>query len=98
MVPQDVSPDPDADARDVFRTDLRNSLCVIRVRAQIIQKQILRADGLLNLERDQLLSGLVALRTEALRLEERLEQLIAFEEQNATTQATSVIAQTEPPR
>src|SRR4051812_46580738 len=79
VFPIDAVSDPDASERDVLRTDLRNSLSVIMVRMQLQQRQLLRADGLLNIQRDQLLDNLATTLAEVRRMSVKLEDLIAEE-------------------
>ena len=67
---------PETEERDAIRTDLRNALNVITGRAQLLQRQLLRADGLLNLERDQMLDGLAATLADVRRMSLRLEDLL----------------------
>ena len=76
MEPLNAARDPEAEERDVIRTDLRNALNAITGRTQLLQRQVLRADGLLNLERDQLLSGLAATLEDVRRMGLRLEDLL----------------------
>lgn len=51
-------------------------LTAISGRTQLLQRQILRADGLTNLERDQLLGNVVAVLAAVQLLEGRIETLI----------------------
>ena len=76
MEPTNAARDPDAEERDAIRTDLRNALNVITGRTQLLQRQVLRADGLLNLERDQMLDGLTATLADVRRMTLRLEDLL----------------------
>lgn len=77
MEPLNAARDPEPEERDVIRSELRNALNVITGRTQLLQRQVLRADGLLNLERDQLLSGLAATLEDVRRMGLRLEDAIA---------------------
>ena len=75
MVSKDDALDCDALKRDVIHADLGNSLEFIIGRTQALRQHVLRANGLLNLERDQLLGGLATMLNEARQMEERLEML-----------------------
>ncbi|MFN8662909.1 MAG: hypothetical protein U0075_13525 [Thermomicrobiales bacterium] len=77
MIPLDPAPDPVSAERDAIRSDLRNSLSVITGRTQLLQRQVLRSNGLLNLERDQLLYGLAVTLAEVQRVGDQLEGLIS---------------------
>ena len=77
MEPLNAARDPEPEERDVIRSELRNALNVITGRTQLLQRQVLRADGLLNLERDQLLSGLAATLEDVRRVGLRLEDMMA---------------------
>jgi len=98
MVPQDPVPDPGATERDALRAELRDSLGVIDGRAHEIRQQVLQADGLLDLERDQLLDGVLALLTEAKRMGDRLEDLIASDEPQVGTRAQPPTTTADPKR
>jgi hypothetical protein len=74
--PDDLHRDPAAAARDRQRHDLLNSLTVITARTQLLQRQLLRANGLATLERDKMRSNLAALLTEVNILGTRLEAVI----------------------
>ncbi len=76
MFPDDLAPDRDAVARDRMQTELRDSLTVISVRMQLLQRQVLRADGLSELDRETLLLGLDAALRESRQVAARMEALI----------------------
>ena len=76
MFPDDLAPDRDAVARDRMQTELRDSLTVISVRMQLLQRQVLRADGLSDLDRETLLLGLEAALRESRQVAARMEALI----------------------
>ena len=76
MVPQDFRPDPTVAERDRLRYEIGTPLTVITARAQLLQRQLLRADGLAPLQRDQMLGNLAALLTEVRQLSTRIEVLI----------------------
>ncbi|MDQ2654275.1 MAG: hypothetical protein M3Z20_14675 [Chloroflexota bacterium] len=77
MSPDDLHRDPSAaDGRDRQRHDLLNSLSVITARVQLLQRQLLRADGLANLERDKMRGNLAALLTEIRIMGARFEAVI----------------------
>jgi hypothetical protein len=79
MSPEDPSSDPSAADRDRLRYELSTPLTVITGRAQLLQRQLLRANGLVNLERDQMLGNLAALLTEVHLLSTRIESVIGLE-------------------
>ena len=76
MFPLDTAPDPNAWERDVVRTELRNSLGVMTGRAQLMQRQILRSNGLGRPDRDLLLHELTAVLAEVTCMGDRLESMI----------------------
>jgi hypothetical protein len=76
VFPDDLHRDPAADGRDRQRHDLLNSLSVITARVQLLQRQLLRANGLTNLERDKMHGNLAALLTEVRILGTRFEAVI----------------------
>ena len=76
MFPDDLHRDPSAAGRDRQRHDLLNSLSVITARTQLLQRQLLRADSLANLERDKLQGNLAALLQEVNILGTRIEAVI----------------------
>jgi hypothetical protein len=71
--PDDLHRDPAAASGDRRRHDLLNSLSVITARGQLLQRQLLHADGLPHLERDKMLRNLAALLTEINILGTRIE-------------------------
>ena len=76
MFPDDLHRDPAAAGRDLQRHDLLNSLSVVTARVQLLQRQLLRADSLADLERDKMRSNLAALLTEVKVLGTRVEAAI----------------------
>lgn len=76
MSPDEPRPDSSAGGRDRQREDLLNSLSIISDRARRLQRQILDANGLINLERDQMLGSLATMRRELEALRTQLEALI----------------------
>jgi hypothetical protein len=76
MFPLDTAPDPNTWERNVVRTELRNSLGVMTGRAQLMQRQILRSNGLGRPDRDLLLHELTAVLAEVTRMGDRLESMI----------------------
>jgi hypothetical protein len=74
--PDDPRSDSPATGRDRQRDDLLNSLAIISDRARLLQRQILDANGLMNLERDQMLGSLATMRRELEALRTQLEALI----------------------
>lgn len=76
MSPDDLHRDPAAAGRGRQRHDLLNSLSVITARTQLLQRQLLRADGLENLERDKMRGNLAALLKEVNILGTRIEAVI----------------------
>ena len=79
MFPLDIVPDPAVMERDALRTDLRNSLGVITGRAQWLQRQVLRSNGLASGDRKELLHGLIAVLAEAERMGPQVEDLVAHQ-------------------
>ena len=61
--------------RDAIRTNLVNALGLITGQTHMLRQQVLRANGLINLERDQILGGLVFLLAETKRMGDRVECL-----------------------
>ena len=76
MFPDELAPDRDAVARDRMQTELRDSLTVISVRMQLLQRQVLRAEGLSDLDRETLLLGLEAALRESRQVAARIEAMI----------------------
>ena len=76
MSPDDLHRDPPVASRDHERHDLLNSLSVITVRCQLLQRQLLRANGLAHRERDQMRGNLGALLTEVKVLGLHIEAVI----------------------
>jgi hypothetical protein len=58
MASHDDAPDFGAVERDAIRTDLVNALGLITGQTEVLRQQVMRANGLINLERDQILGGL----------------------------------------
>ena len=83
--------------RDRVRKDLRDSLGVITGRTQLLQRQVLRANGLLALERDQLLGGLAGVLEEVRRVGDRVEDLIAGDERPVDSPPELVVTRFKPP-
>ncbi|MFN8662144.1 MAG: hypothetical protein U0075_09655 [Thermomicrobiales bacterium] len=77
MFPLEIVPDSAVMERDALRTDLRNSLGVITGRAQRLQRQILRSNGLTRRDREEILHGLVAVLAEVERMGPQVEELVA---------------------
>jgi signal transduction histidine kinase len=59
-----------------FQHDLLSPLTVISGSTQLLQRQILRADGLSDLDRDQLLGNVIAVLGAAETLEARIGALV----------------------
>ncbi len=98
MSPEDPRRDPSAADRDRLRYELSTPLTVITARAQLLQRQLLRANGLGHLERDQMLGNLTALLKEIHVLGTRAEALIGPEAAPAGAPAGAAsIAPPEPP-
>lgn len=95
MSPEDPRPDPSAVDRDRLRYEFSTPLTVITARAQLLQRQLLRANGLVNLERDQMLGNLTALLTEVHLLSTRIEAVIGPDA--APSGASTGPAPTTPP-
>jgi hypothetical protein len=96
VVGEDAAPDPNATERAALRTDLNTSLGFITGRVLEMRKQVLAADGLINFERDQMLSSVAALLAEAERLRRRLEILTPGDRPLAPSRTEPPT--TEPPR
>ncbi len=75
MVSHDDAPDFGAVERDAIRTDLVNALGLITGQTEVLRQQVLRANGLIDLERDQILGGLAFLRAETKRMGDRVDPL-----------------------
>ena len=65
--------------RDRLRHELRAPLTVVTARGQHLQRQLLRADGLGNLERELMLGNLATMLGELQRLGDRIEAHIGSE-------------------
>jgi hypothetical protein len=76
VFPDDLHGDPTAANCDRQYLALLNSLTVITARAQLLQRQLLRANGLTNLERDTMSGNLAALLTEVRVLGTRFEAVL----------------------
>lgn len=76
MSPDDPRRNSSAAGRGRQRDDLLNSISIISDRARLLQRQILDANGLINLERDQMLGSLATMRRELEALRTQLEALI----------------------
>lgn len=63
--------------RDLLRHDLLTPLTAISAQTQLMQRRVLRADGLSNLERDMMLGTLATTMTEIQRLTAQLERLLS---------------------
>lgn len=87
--------DPEAEDRDAIRIGLRNALNVITGRTQLLQRQILRADGLLNLERNLILDGLAATLDDVRRMGLHLEDLLVEKDSPAGPLAASPMERPE---
>ena len=90
MFPDELAPDRDAVARDRMQTELRDSLTVISVRMQLLQRQVLRADGLSELDRETLLLGLEAALRESRQVTARMEALIGGDHPHAASPSPPV--------
>ena len=77
MFPKELRVDTEAAARDRSRTELRDALTVLTARMQVLQRQLLRAGGLDDPERETMLAGLAAALKETRRLSAQIETLIA---------------------
>jgi hypothetical protein len=97
MFPLDIVPDSAVLERDALRTDLRISLGVITGRAQRLQRQILRSNGLTRRDREEILHGLVAVLAEVERMGPQVEELVARQTPFMDRRSASLPVATEPP-
>ena len=97
MFPDELAPDRDAVARDRMQTELRDSLTVISVRMQLLQRQVLRAEGLSELDRETLLLGLEAALRESRQVAARMEALIGGAHSDAASPSPPVRSPQETP-
>ncbi len=79
MSPDDPQPDAAAAERDRMRHELATPLTTILSRAQLLQRQVLRADGLSTLDRTLLLGNVAAVLAAARLLESQLQALVPAE-------------------
>lgn len=77
MFPKELRIDSEAAAHDRIRAELRGSLTVITARMQLLQRQVLRAGGLADPDRETMLAGLAAALMETRRVAALIETLIA---------------------
>jgi signal transduction histidine kinase len=66
-----------ADDRDLLRHDLMTPLTVISAQTQLMQRRVLRADGLSDLERERMLTSLASTMKEIQRLTAQLERMLS---------------------
>jgi hypothetical protein len=76
VAPDDFRPDPTVANRDRLRYELGTPLTVITARAQLLQRQLQRAEAMENGQRDQMLRNVAALLTEVRVLSTRIEVVL----------------------
>jgi hypothetical protein len=64
------------DDRDLLRHELIDSLASISANTQLLRRRVLRADGLSNLERDQMLGTIASTMAAVARLTAQLESVL----------------------